>query len=86
MPEISRFYGIVIRMYYNDHAPPHFHAEYAGGEMIVDINTLGVIAGTLPPRATGMVMEWASQHQEELHDVWDNARKLQPLGRIEPLP
>jgi hypothetical protein len=69
MPEISRFYGIVIKMYYNDHAPPHFHAEYSGAEMVVGIDAMSVIAGTLPPRATGLVMEWASQRQGELQNA-----------------
>ncbi len=57
MPELSRFYGIVIKMYYNDHAPPHFHANYGGTEVVVQIDTLAVIAGKLAPRATGLVME-----------------------------
>jgi hypothetical protein len=54
MPEISRFYGIVIKMFHNDHQPPHFHAEHGGDQMIVAIETLGVIAGKLRPRATGL--------------------------------
>jgi len=66
MPEISRFYGIVVKMFHNDHHPPHFHAEYGNDRMIVNIDTLGVIAGSLPPRATGLVMEWAAQHQADL--------------------
>ena len=85
MPEISRFYGIVIKMFYNDHAPPHFHAEYGGEVMLVAIGTLGVIAGKLPPRATGMVMEWAAEHQDELREVWERAREMEPLGKIDPL-
>jgi hypothetical protein len=72
-------------MFYNDHAPPHFHAEYAGSVMLIAIETLGVIAGRLPPRATGMAMEWAAQHQQELREVWENARAMEPLGRIDPL-
>lgn len=86
MPEISRFYGIVIKMYHNDHAPPHFHAEYGGAEMVVNIDMLAVIAGKLPPRATGLVMEWAAQHQGDLQNAWNLARKMQPINRIEPLP
>ena len=66
MPEISRFYGIVIRMFYNDHLPPHFHAEYGENEALIDINNLAVIAGKLPPRALGLVMEWSSLHQSEI--------------------
>jgi hypothetical protein len=85
MPEISRFYGIVIKIFYNDHPPPHFHAEYGGEHMLVNIDTLAVIAGKLTPRATGLVVEWASQHQAELHTVWGQARNLEPLDRINPL-
>ena len=79
MPELSRFYGIVIKMYYNDHNPPHFHAEYGDGQMVVDIDTLAVIGGRLAPRATGLVMEWAAQHQDELRDAWALARRMEPL-------
>ena len=86
MPEISRFYGIVIKMYHNDHAPPHLHAEYSGDEMLVGIDTLAVIAGKLPPRATGLVMEWAAEHQGDLQNAWNQARQMQPIDRIEPLP
>ena len=57
MPELSRFYGIVIRMFYEDHLPPHFHAYYGGHEVLIHIETLAVIAGELPPRAMGLVME-----------------------------
>ncbi len=85
MPEISRFYGIVIKVFYNDHAPPHFHAEYGGSAMLVAIDTLAVIAGALPPRATGLVMEWASQHQGELRHVWQQAREMMALDQIDPL-
>jgi hypothetical protein len=86
MPEISRFYGIVIKMFHNDHQPPHFHAEHGEDQMIVAIDTLAVIAGKLRPRATGLVMEWASQHQDELRRVWDQARNQEPLDRVDPLP
>ena len=86
MPEISRFYGIVIKMFHNDHQPPHFHAEHGGDQMIVAIDTLAVIAGKLRPRATGLVMEWASQHQDELRHVWEQARNQEPLDQVDPLP
>lgn len=86
MPEISRFYGIVIKMYFADHAPPHFHAEYGGMQMVVDIRTLAVLAGGLSPRATGLVMEWTAAHQGELLDRWRHAQNLEPLERIAPLP
>lgn len=85
MPEISRFYGIVIRMYYNDHAPPHFHANYAGREAVIDIQHLALITGNLPPRALGLVMEWAALHREQLMADWQHARAAEPLEPIEPL-
>lgn len=86
MPELSRFYGIVIKMYFNDHNPPHFHAEYGRDEMVVDVNTLAAIGGRLPPRATGLVIEWAAQHQMELRKAWEKAYNLEPFDRIDPLP
>lgn len=82
MPEISRFYGIVIRMYYNDHAPAHFHAHYAGEEAVIAIEGLTVVGGRLPPRAMGLVMEWASEHGEALLRNWQQARHGQPLRSI----
>ena len=85
MPEISRFFGISIRLFYGDHAPPHFHAEYAGAQAVVDTHTLVVIGGSLPPRALGMVVEWASQHREELLDLWERAADNQPLYKVAPL-
>lgn len=86
MPEISRFFGIVIKVYYRDHPPPHFHAEYGGDEAIIGIDSLTVLAGKLSPRATGLVLEWASLHQAELRAVWEQARNFEPLDWIEPLP
>jgi hypothetical protein len=85
VPEISRFYGIVVKMYYNDHAPPHFHAEYAEYQALLNIDTLALIAGKFPARALGLVVEWASLHQAELLEQWDKARNLEPLGKIKPL-
>ncbi len=86
MPEISRFYGIVIKMYFDDHNPPHFHAQYSGHEAVMAINSLATISGRLPARALGLVTEWASLHQEELLALWDRARSLEPLHKIDPLP
>ncbi len=86
MPEISRFYGIVVRMFFNDHSPPHFHAQYGEYEVVVTIESRAVIAGELPPRAMGLVAEWASQHQAELREYWELARALEPLAKIDPLP
>ncbi|MSQ72093.1 MAG: DUF4160 domain-containing protein [Betaproteobacteria bacterium] len=86
MPEISRFYGIVIRMYFGDHNPPHFHVEYEGNEALISIHTLGVIVGQLPPRAMGMVAEWAATHRDELLADWVKASNLEPPEKIAPLP
>ena len=86
MPEICRFYGIVIKMYFADHAPPHFHAEYAEFEARIAIDSLAVISGKLPPRAMGLVAEWTSLHQQELTALWEKARQSEPLQRLAPLP
>lgn len=86
MPEISRFYGIVIKMFHNDHQPAHFHAEHGSDQVLVAIDTLAIIAGKLRPRATGLVIEWASLHQDELRRNWEQARNNQPLDPIDPLP
>lgn len=85
MPRISEFFGISIYMYWRDHAPPHFHAIYGGDEAEIAIDDLSVLAGRLPPRALGLVMEWASQHQDDLRRVWEQARNHEPLDKIEPL-
>jgi len=85
MPEICRFYGIIIKMFFDDHYPPHFHAIYGEYEALIDIGALAVISGKLPPRAFGLVMEWAAIHQSELVDFWERAKNLEPIGKIEPL-
>jgi hypothetical protein len=85
MPEICRFFGIVIKMFFDDHNPPHFHAEYGEYRTIIDIKTGGVISGTFPPRALGLVEEWALQHRSELLSLWNDARSQIPLHSIDPL-
>ncbi|MDP2959012.1 MAG: DUF4160 domain-containing protein [Longimicrobiales bacterium] len=85
MPEVSRFYGIVIKVYFGDHNPPHFHAEYGEFEVVIGIESLAVIGGALPPRAMGLVTEWGSVRQPELAAAWERASKLEPPGRIAPL-
>lgn len=85
MPEISRFLGIVIRMYFNDHNPPHFHVEYNVFEASVLIETLGILEGRLPPKVLSLTVEWASQHQVELRENWENIRASGSYRRIEPL-
>ena len=85
MPEVCRFYGIVIRMYFLEHGPAHFHAEYSGVEAVISIEDLAVLRGRLPPRALGFVIEWASLHQAELLAAWERARRHEAPGKIAPL-
>jgi hypothetical protein len=86
MPTISRFYGILIQMYFGDHAPPHFHALYAEFEALIDIQTLEVIGGSLPNRAMALVLEWALQHREALRRNWELCIQNQQPAKILPLP
>jgi len=85
MPEICRFYGIIIAMFFDDHNPPHFHAQYGKEKVTVEINSLRVLEGRISPRALGLVMEWASQHQSELVRNWELAKNNQPPEKIAPL-
>lgn len=85
MPEISRFYGIIIRMFYNDHNPPHFHVIYQDNEALVDIITLEILEGKLPKRAKSLAIEWAIEHRNELINNWQKASDREPLDKIEPL-
>lgn len=81
MPEISRFLGIVIAMYYSEHNPPHFHVIYNEFKATVSINELNVLAGKLPARVRGLVEEWAELHQAELLVMWQTKQfhKIDPL-------
>lgn len=85
MPELSRFYGIIIRMFYGDHPPPHFHAVYQGEQVQVDINTLEVIEGQMSRRALALVLEWAALHRGELRQAWEQASTNQEPSKIPPL-
>lgn len=85
MPRISQFYGVIIYMYFNDHLPAHFHAEYGDFESVYAIETLEVLRGNLPRRAHSMVIEWALARRAELRDNWQKARQQLPLAQIEPL-
>lgn len=85
MPIISRFFGIVVSMHYADHAPPHFHVRYGERKAIVGIEPPIVLRGHLPPRVTGMIIEWATQHQDQLLEDWLLAQSHRPLRSIEPL-
>ena len=85
MPTICSFYGILIRMFFNDHAPPHFHARYGEFEATIDIDTLSVIEGALPRRALALVEEWGMIHRAELAENWRLCREKAQPGKIEPL-
>lgn len=85
MPEVSRFFGIIISLNYNDHPPPHFHVRYAEQKATVAIESLTILEGHLAPRVLGLVVEWASAHRQELMEDWALARAQQPLNRIAPL-
>jgi hypothetical protein len=85
VPEISRFFGIVIQMCFDDHPPPHLHAIYAGIEAQVRIGPFCLMGGSLQPRALAMVAEWATVHRTELLDKWSRARAGTGLVRIPPL-
>ena len=84
MPVISRFYGIVIFMNYNDHEPPHFHARYGDQEVIVGIVS-GMVTGKMSKRALNMLFEWMEMHRPDLVENWSLARELKPLRQIPPL-
>lgn len=85
MPEISRFYGIIISMYFKEHLPPHFHAKYAGKRAAFSIYDLKIIEGRLPKRVISLVLEWAFEHRKELLEDWDLAQKHKDLKKIKPL-
>ena len=86
MPEICRFYGIVIQMYFDDHAPPHFHARYAGSRAVVNIDPPILLHGQATrPRPRNGHIEWARMLRNELLQAWDRAQRRQPPGKIVPL-
>ena len=85
MPELSRFYGIVISMYYSEHSPPHFHAKYGEEQASLRIDNGEILDGNLGRRALRLVREWRALHRPELQDEWRRARAREPLNKIEPL-
>ena len=85
MPTISMFYGIVVRMFFDEHAPPHFHAEYGEHKAVFDIRTLEMTDGDLPRRAQGLVSAWSKLHQSELLENWELCRRHLDPQKIEPL-
>jgi Domain of unknown function (DUF4160) len=84
MPEISRFLGIVIAMFYRDHSPPHFHAIYGEYEVTITIET-GIVSGEFPKRALSHVLEWLELHKAELLNDWELAKERKPLNKVNPL-
>jgi Domain of unknown function (DUF4160) len=85
VPEISRFYGIVIAMFWSDHPPPHFHARYGDVSVKIEIGSGLVLDGRLPRRALRLVREWETMHRDELMANWKRARRAEPLMPIDPL-
>ena len=85
MPCVSRFFGIAIYFYFNEHAPAHFHARYGDDEAVYEIETLRVYAGGLPRRAHNLVLEWADQHRDELRNCWTVSTNGGSPDQIEPL-
>ena len=85
MPEISRFLGMVISIYFDDHNPPHFHVEYNDEEALISINDLSILKGNLPPRVMGLVIEWAKLHQSELLENWNMVKESGKYFKINPL-
>ena len=86
MPTISIFYGIIIQMFWGDHAPPHFHVLYGEYEAVIAIKTLETLEGKLPRRALSLVLEWAAEHRDELIEDWELCEKNQAPKKISPLP
>ena len=85
MPTISVFYGLIIQMYFREHAPPHFHVKYGDYKAVVDIRRLQLTDGQLPRRASSLVLDWAELHQQELLKNWDLCQSLQNPKPIAPL-
>ena len=85
MPEISRFFGIVVTMYYADHTLPHVHAKYAWERISVAIEDVRILSGTLPPRALVLLFEWLKLRREELLADWELGQERKPLRKIDPL-
>ena len=83
--EVGRFYGIVVRIDFREHRPPHFHTRYAEAKAVIGIRDLTLLEGELPRRAHTLVLEWAAQHREELLRAWERARHGETPGKIAPL-
>jgi len=82
MPILSVFFGIIVRMWHDDHPPPHIHVQYQGFEALIDLPTGQVSKGKLPRKVAAIVQEWCLIHQQELLDNWERAQRFEPLERI----
>ena len=85
MPEISRFLGIVIYMYFNEHNPPHFHARYNEYQAAISIETMGIVEGKLPPKVLSLVVEWGMEHKNELLENWESLQITGKYQKVKPL-
>ncbi|MGB8213528.1 MAG: DUF4160 domain-containing protein [Anaerolineales bacterium] len=85
MPEISRFFGIIIFMYFDEHNPPHFHAKYNEERAVISIRELKVVEGYLSRRALSLVLEWANEHRDELINNWNSLQTTGNFSKIAPL-
>jgi len=85
VPELSRFYGIVIRIFYDDHFPPHFHVKYGEHKALIELDSLALLRGDLPARAHGLVVEWAKIHKKQLKLQWERAQAGEQVEKIPPL-
>ena len=85
MPELCRFLGISILMYFDDHNPPHFHAKYNDDRALISISELKVLDGHLPARILGLVIEWAELHKKELLQNWEMVKNTGKFFKIDPL-
>jgi len=85
MPQISRFFGIIVSMYFGDHNPPHFHAKYGKSEVLISLDDFSVLEGNIPQRALSMVIEWAALHKRELETNWQLVADYKLPEKIEPL-
>ena len=86
MSELCRFHGIVIRIFNREHNPPHFHAVYGDDEVLIEIDSLAIYTGRLPPRQLREVLDWAEVRQAELSAAWERGQRREPMGKIDPLP
>lgn len=83
MPTLAIFFGIIVRMWHDDHPPPHIHVEYQGFEALVEIASGEIREGNLPRKVAAIVKEWCLVHQRELQDNWQRAQRFEPLDRIQ---